>query len=292
MFTAVYAMNLSTRGCFFHIMPSKRASRRKDDNPLEQRIVPLDKLLKEKRVPILFIGAGITRRYCNAFGWDELLEYIALKTGIDRFQLNGIRKKIESENPDCDVNPALATILRRTMIDLISSGKLCRSDFSELTDEEWIRMETLDPFKVLVCNMVSKINITDDPDLVAELDMFKKLSRKIPAVITTNYDEFLEKEVFTDYSVLVFPDDYYFSDSDGYGDILKIHGTVERPDTVVITSEDYDNLKLNSKIVMSRITSLMCNNPIIFIGYSMSDDEINGNNRYRHLTQTDGFGQD
>ena len=210
---------------------------------MEQRIVPLDKLLKEKRVPILFIGAGITRRYCNTVGWNELLERIAAKTGIDRFQLNGMRKKIESDNPGCDVNPALATVLRRTMIDQISSGRLSRSDFPELSDGEWVQMETLDPFKVLVCNLVSRIGITDKPELVAELDMFRKLSRKIPAVITTNYDGFLEHEVFTEYSVLVFPDDYYFSDSDGYGDILKIHGTVERPDTIVITSEDYDNLK-------------------------------------------------
>lgn len=257
-------------------MTSKRASRGKNGNPLEQRIVPLDRLLKEKRVPILFIGAGITRRYCNTAGWNELLEYIALKIGIDRFQLNGMRRKIESEHPDCDVNPALATELRRIMIDQISSGRLGRLDFPELSDEEWIQMETLDPFKVLVCNRVSNIELTDDPDLATEMEMLRGLSRKIPAVITTNYDEFLEKMIFTEYSVLVFPDDYYFSDSDGYGDILKIHGTVERPDTVVITSEDYDNLRSNSKIVMSRITSMMCNNPIIFLGYSMSDGEING----------------
>ena len=257
-------------------MSSRRASRRKDENPLEQRIVPLDKLLKERRVPVLFIGAGITRRYCNTVGWNELLEYIAAKSGIDRFQLNGMRKKIESDNPEYDVNPALATELRRTMIDIISSGRIGRSDFPELSDDEWKNMETLDPFKVLVCNRVSHIELTDDSKLVTELNMFRKLSRKIPAVITTNYDRFLEQEVFTDYSVLVFPDDYYFSDSDGYGDILKIHGTAERPDTIVITTEDYDGLKSDSKIVMSRITSLMCNNPIIFIGYSMSDSEING----------------
>ncbi|QHK17804.1 hypothetical protein JS82_06670 [Methanomassiliicoccaceae archaeon DOK] len=257
-------------------MSSRRASRRKDENPLEQRIVPLDKLLKERRVPVLFIGAGITRRYCNTVGWNELLEYIAAKSGIDRFQLNGMRKKIESDNPEYDVNPALATELRKTMIDLISSGRIGLSDFPELSDDEWKNMETLDPFKVLVCNRVSHIELTDDPKLVTELNMFRKLSRKIPAVITTNYDRFLEQEVFTDYSVLVFPDDYYFSDSDGYGDILKIHGTAERPDTIVITTEDYDGLKSDSKIVMSRITSLMCNNPIIFIGYSMSDSEING----------------
>lgn len=227
-------------------------------------------------MPVLFIGAGITRRYCNTVGWNELLEYIAAKSGIDRFQLNGMRKKIESDNPEYDVNPALATELRRTMIDLISSGRIGRSDFPELSDDEWKNMETLDPFKVLVCNRVLHIELTDDPKLVTELNMFRKLSRKIPAVITTNYDRFLEQEVFTDYSVLVFPDDYYFSDSDGYGDILKIHGTAERPDTIVITTEDYDGLKSDSKIVMSRITSLMCNNPIIFIGYSMSDSEING----------------
>ena len=261
---------------FIIIMSSRGASYRGRGDPLEQRIYPLDVLLKEKRVPVLFIGAGITRRYCNSVGWNELLEYIASKIGINRFQLNGMRKKIESEHPDCEVNPTLATELRRMMIEQISAGRLGNMDFPELSDAEWIQMETLDPFKVLVCNRVSHFELTDDPNLIVELDMFRRLSKKIPAVITTNYDRFLESEIFTEYSVLVFPDDYYYSDSDGYGDVLKIHGTVERPDTVVITSDDYDALKSNSKIVMSRITSLMCNNPIIFLGYSMSDDEING----------------
>jgi hypothetical protein len=206
--------------------------------------------------------------------WDELLAKVSARIGLSKFQLNGIRNQLISENPGLEINPMLASKLSSIMMSKISNGDLTRGDFVDMSEDEWAMMETMDPFKVLVCHMVSDITILGGQDVVTELESLKRLSRKIPAVITTNYDEFLERAVFDEFKTLVYPDDYYFNQSSGYGEILKIHGTVSRPESIVITEEDYRRLKLESKVVTARLTSLMCQNPVIFLGYSISDKEI------------------
>lgn len=143
-----------------------------------------------------------------------------------------------------------------------------------MSDEDWKLMEIHDPFKVTVCSILKNGKLTDDTEKLSEIESFKNLSCKIPAVITTNYDNFLESEIFTKFNTLVYPDDYYFSGSEGYGEILKIHGTIENPDSIVLTAEDYERLRKESKVIMSRLTYLLCYHPVIFLGYSLRDEEI------------------
>lgn len=257
-----------------YYMSSQR--KRKTFDIFDQKIYPLEKMLDEKRMPVLFVGAGISNRYTNACTWTHLLESIAAKIGIDRFQLNGIKKSLESDYPGVNIYPHLASKLSSMMMDQISSKQLTRDDFSDMPDDDWVMMEVCDPFKVLICSMLKTNRLTDDEIKLKELESFRMITDKVPAVITTNYDDFLENEVFTNFETLVYPDDYYFSGSDGYGEILKIHGTIDAPDSIVITSEDYSKLNNNSKIILSRLTYLMCYHPIIFIGYSLSDEEIHG----------------
>lgn len=239
-------------------------------------VVPLEKLLDEKRVPILFIGAGISKRYLDACTWDALLESIALKIGVNKFQLNGIKRGLCDQYPGTNIYPALASELSKRMIDSISSGFLTRDDFPEMSDDDWMMMETNDPFKVTICNMLKDGELTSDLEKLNEIESFRKISDKIPAVITTNYDTFLETHIFKDFKVMVYPDDYYFSGSDGYGELLKIHGTVDNPDSIIITDRDYSKLNEESKVILSRLTYYMCYHPIIFLGYSLSDEEIHG----------------
>lgn len=239
-----------------------------------QKIYPLESLIKNKRMPILFIGSGVSSRYRGLCTWNSLLETIASIIGIDRFQLNGMTKKLENSYPGSNIYPKLASELSDLMMDGIKNKTITRDTFSNMTELEWDKMNTLDPFKVMVCSLLKDGKIVDDPKLISEIESFKKLADKIPAVITTNYDNFLEKEIFQNFSVLVFPDDYYFSGSDGYGEILKIHGTVEKPDSLIVTESDYNRLRKDSKVIMSRLISLMCDHPVVFLGYSLTDEEI------------------
>ncbi len=237
-----------------------------EENQSVQAIYPLDSLLKERRVPVLFVGAGISRRYYGLCSWNELLEQVAYTIGLERFQLNGLRQAIAVKNPESKVNPLLASKLRELMIQGISTGSLNRLSFPEVSDDEWKQMEEKDPFKVFVSCLIRRTEPVLTDDMRAELDSFRKLSEKIPAVITTNYDDFLEKEIFKDFAIIDSPDDFYFSDSVGYGEIMKIHGTVDRPESLIITYEDYQKLSEEYNVIISRISGIMCNSPIIFIG--------------------------
>jgi len=239
-----------------------------------QRIRPLDQLLHEKRMPVLFVGSGISGRYMDTCTWDALLEKAAAVMGIDRFRLNGIKAGLETEHPGANVYPLLASELSKRMNGMIGRGELTRDSFPGMTDGEWGLMETCNPFKAVVCSIVKGGKLTDDPEKLAELESFRKVAGKVPAVITTNYDRFLETEVFDGFDTLVYPDDFYFSGSEGYGEILKIHGTADAPDSIVLTSEDYDRLRRESKVILSRLTYLMCYHPVIFIGYSLRDEEV------------------
>ena len=245
-----------------------------DQDIFKQKIDPLENLIKNKRMPILFIGSGVSGRYRGLCTWKSLLETIASIIGIDKFQLNGMSIKLKNNNPDSNIYPKLASDLSDLMMDGIKNKTITRDTFPNMTELEWDKMSTLDPFKVMICSLLKDDKILDDPILISEIESFKKLADKIPAVITTNYDDFLEKEIFQNFSVLVFPDDYYFSRSDGYGEILKIHGTIEKPDSLIVTESDYNRLRKDSKVIMSRLISLMCDHPVIFLGYSLNDEEI------------------
>lgn len=48
----------------------------------------LEKIVLSRRMPVLFIGSGISKRYLYRYpNWDELLELSYAKIGKDPFQL-------------------------------------------------------------------------------------------------------------------------------------------------------------------------------------------------------------
>lgn len=67
----------------------------------------------------------------------------------------------------------------------------------------WVK-RGISPYKMYLADFFKKQKINRDPILLDELDKLKKLRNKISAVITTNYDTFLEEHVFSnDFKVFV-----------------------------------------------------------------------------------------
>lgn len=99
----------------------------------------------------------------------------------------------------------------------------------------------------------------------------------IPCVITTNYDSILEHDIFEDrFKVYSRVSDYYLSGSQGIGEIFKIHGTCEDPATMILNQDDYIHLDNESKIVTAKILSVLCDYPMLIMGYSLEDADIKG----------------
>ncbi len=62
--------------------------------------------------------------------------------------------------------------------------------------------------------------------------------------------------------------------SNPYGSVYKIHGCVSDIQNIIITEEDYERFDKRYELIRAQLLSLFIHNPIIFIGYSISDVNI------------------
>ncbi|WP_016897430.1 SIR2 family protein [Aerococcus viridans] len=94
-------------------------------------------------------------------------------------------------------------------------------------------------------------------------------------IITTNYDTLLEDKMnsaIKKYEVIRDDLDIPYSLSGNY--IIKMHGDISRKN-FVLKEDDYLDYENNYQMISTLIKSLIMNNTILFIGYSLSDSTFN-----------------
>ena len=90
--------------------------------------------------------------------------------------------------------------------------------------------------------------------------------------VTTNWDPFLERAL--DVLVPMVEDrDLAFWD-DEKRQVLKIHGCVTRPYSIVATQTDYDECMARSPLIFNKLRDLMTTKTFLFVGYSMRDPDF------------------
>lgn len=112
---------------------------------------------------------------------------------------------------------------------------------------------------------------------------------RFPIVVTTNYDRLFEKALGlhgkTAFESIYKPGRYEMGDDLPYSDppradrpmLFKMHGDIDRPQTIVITDEDYINFIVRMREVHEtspvprRIQNSLMDWPTLFIGYSLKD---------------------
>lgn len=227
-----------------------------------------------RRSPILWIGSGISKRYVEGFQtWDELLSDVAAKFGVDKDRYMAVRmgviKDIGDPSPSGDdIAMRMASKLSRILVKGIEDGEIIASDILDGKSLEQYR-HGVDPLKLLVCSSMGRIEFKTD--MKDELDCFRELRYSVPSIVTTNYDNVLETLFNNEFKVFNEIDEYYGPDEMGIGEIYKIHGTVGSPNSIVLMKEDYDSFQSRYPIVASKIVSLMCESPLLIMGYSMED---------------------
>ena len=229
-----------------------------------------DVISRFKTVPFLFVGSGLSRRYLNTPDWKGLLEYFAGRISNDPFAYNSYVSRANAEGFTEGQLPKVAELIQRDFDEKWFATPAMRSQ-----DEDVLRVvkDGVSPFKAEVAKYFRNF-AEPNTKYQAEVEKLTELSvRNLAGVITTNYDDFLEKQ-FDGYTRYIGQTELIFSPIQGVAEIYKIHGSVEKPDSLVINEADYVEFSAKSKYLASKLMTIFMEYPIVFIGYSLSDSNV------------------
>lgn len=229
-----------------------------------------DIIYKFNTTPFLFIGSGISRRYLNLPDWKGLLKHFAECISDDEFIYDLYENKAKAMDCKAGLMPKVAELIERDFNEKWFTDVSIRTIGREQAERIH---QGLSPFKAELAEYV-KTKTVINTDYKEEIDKLSEISEKnIAGVITTNYDSFLE-DYFKGFTKYVGQSQLIFSAIQGIAEIYKIHGSVEIPESIVINEEDYRLFEKNSAYLAAKLMTIFMEYPIIFMGYSISDSNI------------------
>ena len=213
--------------------------------------------------PVLFIGTGISLRYYeNAFSWYDLLRQVMVDlTGDEEDFLN----IVSHENGHLPKVSSQIEIRFNEALEKDRNGK-----FKSVNDRFFEAMrnkQNLSRFKIYITDLVKQNSLK--PQMADEIKVFKTIRKNISSIITTNYDTIAE--TIFGFTPLVGNNILL---SNPYGCIYKIHGSIEDPSSLIVTANDYERFNTKYELIRAQLLSLFIHNPIIFLGYSLNDNNI------------------
>ncbi len=219
--------------------------------------------------PFLFVGSGISRRYYNLPDWRGLLREFAQRLSPDPFALEAYESRAGNRDDEMHL-PRTASLIQEDFDKRWFSDPSIRR-ISEA--EARAIHKGSSPFKLEVAHWIAS-HKTPNESYKLEIQKLRNISKQnLSGIITTNYDAFFET-LFENYKVFVGQDELIFSSLQGIGEIYKIHGSVSRPDTLLINEKDYTVFNEKCKYLAAKLMTTFMEYPIIFLGYSLSDTNI------------------
>lgn len=201
---------------------------------------------------VVFVGAGVSKN-SGVPSWWELIKKFADELGYSR--CDACQKKT-TDCPSAD----------------------CKNRF-EYTQEEFLRIpeyyyqqDTSENHANYFGLIQNTLHCGNGPNPIDD-EIFSVFPRHI---ITTNYDPLLEKSQSVNsllYTVVTRDSDLLAEANDRY--IIKMHGDLEKPDTIVLKESDYIKYEQEHPLISTFIKSLLVNHTFIFLGYSLNDNNLN-----------------
>ncbi|MEE3895303.1 SIR2 family protein [Priestia megaterium] len=242
----------------------------------------LDKLIETNEFPIVFIGSGLPMRYLENFpNWRGLLQYLwSLTDEQSDFYafLNRIRNDIAKENKhlkqnelDYLTNINVGTILEEKINELFYEEKIVIDGFSQKEAYE----KNISPFKKILANKFLQYELKEE--MINEFEYFKKMLIKTQIILTTNYDTLIEDtyNAVSTYGIETYIGQKgFFEQTIGYAELYKLHGCATEPQSLIIAENDYGKFNKNSVLISAKIISTLLHSPIVFLGYSLTDENV------------------
>lgn len=95
-------------------------------------------------------------------------------------------------------------------------------------------------------------------------------------IITTNWDQLFENasiQLGHRYHILTEEADAPMFNYDNHN-LLKIHGSIDRPRSLVCTTEDFEGYADTHKNLLNHVANLIDNYTVLFVGYGMRDEHL------------------
>jgi hypothetical protein len=214
--------------------------------------------------PILFVGSGMSKRYFQAPNWLELL-------GAMSNECPNIKKEFayytQSHNNLIEIGDIFADAFKEWAWE---DGREQFKDelfSSDMPPEIYFKTKIAEH----LINLTPKnINEIQNVEVQEEINLIQSI--RPHAVITTNYDTFLEL-IFPDFTPII-GQSVLKNNYASVGEIYKIHGCVTEPSSIVITSKDYSHFTEKKKYLSAKLLTYFAEHPLVFMGYRASDPNI------------------
>lgn len=227
-----------------------------------------DHLKKFESAPFLFIGSGFSRRYIGLEDWHGLLRKFA--TFSDKpyeYYLSSTQNGSAEQ-----VASLLANDFHSYWFESGQYEESRKKNISLVVDRS-------SPLKIEISNylMDKKYIYGQSEHLDEEILQLKEVSRNgsIDGIITTNWDLLLE-QLFDEagFQKYIGQEELLFSNPKEVAEIYKIHGCCTKPNSLVLTEEDYKYFNDRNPYLAAKLLTIFIEHPILFIGYSISDKNI------------------
>ena len=231
-----------------------------------QKIVEADisTCLEEMCVqPILFVGSGISQRYFDSQNWNQLLELMAQKCPLAK-DFAYYRQKHSSL---IDVGSEFAELYREWAW---GEGKVEFPDdlfSSHQPADIYFKDKVAEHFEAL-----STSPLIEGKKIQHAVELDALIGIRPHAIITTNYDRFLE-DLFPEYASIIGQSILRANYTD-VGEILKIHGCSSIPESIVLTRSDYNDFNKKKKYLSAKLLTFFAEHPLVFLGYKAEDPNV------------------
>lgn len=212
--------------------------------------------------PFLFIGSGFSRRYINLPTWEYLLVEMCNRLNSPK-PYDYYRSNANSDLPE------VANLIGLDFNDVWWSSPLFQDSRSDFQKDAKTKMS---PLKYEICKRINENSALISNSIIDnEIRLLRKIN--IDGVVTTNWDNLIER-LFPDFEKYIGQEELIFSDLYAIGEIYKIHGCTSCPNSLILTTDDYVNYQERNSYLAAKLLTIFMENPIIFLGYSLDDKNI------------------